>query len=77
MKKIVEKANLLILNGVKKVNTVLQEKRGVGGIEVVLGIAVVIIIFGFVIIPMTRAFTGDVFTEMDNWWDSLNIFPVS
>ena len=49
-------------------------------IEIVLGIALTIIIAGFVLIPGLRGFSESVLDSMTSWWNDTiksGIFPVS
>ena len=58
----------------------LKEKSGELGIETILGIALAVIIAGFVLIPGLRSFAQSVLTSMTSWWDNTvksGIFPTS
>lgn len=58
----------------------LKEKNGELGIEIILGIALAIIIAGFVLIPGLRGFSESVLDSMTSWWNDTiksGIFPVS
>ncbi len=58
----------------------LKEKTGELGIETVLGIALTIIVAGFILVPGLRGFAQSVLDGMTSWWDNTvkaGIFPAS
>ncbi len=58
----------------------LKEKSGELGIETILGIALTIIVAGFILVPGLRGFAKSVLDGMTSWWDNTvksGIFPTS
>lgn len=58
----------------------LKEKNGELGIEIILGIALAIIVAGFVLIPGLRGFAQSVLSSMTVWWNDTvksGIFPTT
>lgn len=58
----------------------LKEKTGELGIEMILGVALAIIVAGFVLIPGLRGFAQTVLSNMTTWWNDTiksSIFPTS
>lgn len=56
----------------------LKEIKGELGIGTIIGVAVAIIVAGFVLIPGMRSFAQTVLTSMNTWWQNTiqtNIFP--
>lgn len=56
----------------------LKDIKGELGIGTIIGVAVAIIVAGFVLIPGMRTFAETVLSSMNTWWQNTiqsNIFP--
>lgn len=64
----------------KKLLRRINNKKGELGIGTIIGVALAIIIAGFVLIPGMRTFAQSVMTSMNNWWLNTvetTIFPTA
>ena len=77
MRNLVEKIKDDIIVFPSWVKEKISENKGEVGVGTVLGVVVTLIIFAFVVVPESRAFASDLFTEMRAWYSGLNIFPTS
>ncbi len=69
-----------MLDYLLKKKIMICSKKGELGIGTIIGIAIAIIIAGFVLIPGLRAFAQTVLDSMNEWWNTsvkAIIFPVS